>query len=137
MSTPTPLKRFTAQFLGVAEGPWFNEIIDRVNGLVSGSLQLAASVFSLAYADVLVGIVAFAGGGKASATPLTHLVNGVDTVATAADSVLLPAPTKVGQVVIVFFGAFIPYIGAPLAMLLAAAVAVLQITIQLSQQAMV
>lgn len=101
MSTPTPLKRFTAQFLGVAEGPWFNEIIDRVNGLVSGALQLAASVFSLTYANVATAITAHAGGGQASATLLSALVNSVDTVATAADSVKLPVPTKVGQVCII------------------------------------
>lgn len=37
------------------------------------------------------GIVAFAGGGQANATPLTSDNNIVGTVATAADSVKLPA----------------------------------------------
>lgn len=36
------------------------------------------------------GIVAFAGGGQASATPLTAAVNSVDTVVTNNDSVMLP-----------------------------------------------
>jgi Ca2+-binding RTX toxin-like protein len=44
----------------------------------------------------------FAGGGQTSATALTTIFNEVVTaVATAADSVKLPAPSKVGQIVIV------------------------------------
>ena len=35
-------------------------------------------------------LVAFAGGGQANATPLTGLLNRVTTVATIADSLLLP-----------------------------------------------
>lgn len=40
--------------------------------------------------SVTTGIVARAGGGKASATPITTALAEVATVATAADSVLLP-----------------------------------------------
>lgn len=40
--------------------------------------------------DIKTGITAFAGGGQASATALTDGVNVVATVASAADSVLLP-----------------------------------------------
>lgn len=47
------------------------------------------------------GLVAFAGGGKASATPLQPGVNVVATCATTADSVLLPA-AKAGMLVVVF-----------------------------------
>jgi hypothetical protein len=36
------------------------------------------------------GITAFAGGGQASATPMTRAINRVTTVATAGDSVKLP-----------------------------------------------
>lgn len=45
------------------------------------------------------GIVAAAGGGQANATPLFHGVNEVNTVATAADSVLLPAAVP-GKIVV-------------------------------------
>jgi hypothetical protein len=44
-------------------------------------------------------VVAHAGGGQASATPLTATYNEVDTVATAADSVQLP-PAIPGTVVV-------------------------------------
>lgn len=47
--------------------------------------------------SVVTGIIAHAGGGQASATPLTGQFNSVDTVATLADSVALPAATYVGQ----------------------------------------
>jgi hypothetical protein len=47
--------------------------------------------------SVVTGIVAHAGGGQGSATPLTGQFNSVDTVATAADSVALPVATYVGQ----------------------------------------
>jgi hypothetical protein len=43
------------------------------------------------------GITAHAGGGQASAVLLTAQFNRIDTVATAADSVRLPAPTYIGQ----------------------------------------
>lgn len=46
------------------------------------------------------GIVARAGGGQASATQLSNRINSVDTVATAADSVKLPA-SAVGQTITV------------------------------------
>lgn len=47
------------------------------------------------------GLTAHAGGGQGSALALTATVNEVTTVASAADSVALPAPTYVGQIVIV------------------------------------
>lgn len=47
------------------------------------------------------GIVAFAGGGQVNATPLGQTFNEVDTVATAADSVQLPA-ALVGSTVVVY-----------------------------------
>ena len=51
---------------------------------------------------VKVGIVAHAGGGKAAATLLTGTINVVSTVATLADSLLLPPCTKAPQRVLVF-----------------------------------
>jgi len=45
------------------------------------------------------GLTAKAGGGQATATPLTAAINRVTTVATAGDSVKLP-PAKKGAVVI-------------------------------------
>lgn len=48
--------------------------------------------------ETTVGVTAFAGGGQASATAITTTVASVDTVASAADSVKLPAPTRVGQI---------------------------------------
>lgn len=47
------------------------------------------------------GITAHAGGGKASATALTADMNRVATVATAADSVLLPASAAGKRVYVV------------------------------------
>jgi len=43
------------------------------------------------------GITAHAGGGQANATLLTTQFNRIDTVATIADSVKLPAPSYIGQ----------------------------------------
>lgn len=51
------------------------------------------------------GLTAHAGGGQASATLLTAAVNVVGTVATAADSVKLPAATKNATVIAVNAGA--------------------------------
>lgn len=59
--------------------------------------SLSDSVLSSAKA-----IVAFAGGGQASATPLTAAKNVVGTTATVADSVLLPSGFVGGQEVWVY-----------------------------------
>lgn len=47
------------------------------------------------------GITAFAGGGQASAVALTASVNRITTVATAGDSVKLPAATAGAEVVVI------------------------------------
>jgi hypothetical protein len=65
-----------------------------------GFLGPVAAVSPLS-TDVTTGITAFAGGGQSSATALTTITNEVTAVATAADSVKLPAPSKVGQIVVV------------------------------------
>src|SRR5690348_6895794 len=54
---------------------------------------------------VLTGITAHAGGGQASATPLTGQVNKVSTVATAADSVLLPVAVAGHERIVINAGA--------------------------------
>jgi hypothetical protein len=70
----------------------------------SNFTDLATGTLAL---GVNVGITAFAGGGQTNATLLTNGINRVDTVATAADSVKLPASTAgtapgiLGQIVIV------------------------------------
>lgn len=60
-------------------GAWYTE------GLAGGYSGAFAT------ASLTGGIVAHAGGGQGAATPLTSMVNRVATVATAADSVVLPA----------------------------------------------
>lgn len=66
-------------------------------GPVTGAVQATGTLSG----TTVTGITAFAGGGQGSATALTGIVNSVDTVATAADSVKLPAPTYAGQMVII------------------------------------
>lgn len=85
----------TVIYTCVTAGSWFSE------GLATGfsaGLQTQLPVNS---------ITAFAGGGQASATALTGQVNRVSTVATAADSVKLPA-SAAGLVVMVWNDAALP-----------------------------
>jgi hypothetical protein len=67
---------------------------------ISGSFPPSTPGFEFAVWDCLQsaagGLTALAGGGKAGATPLTATLNHVATVATAADSVLLP-PGEIGM----------------------------------------
>jgi hypothetical protein len=78
-----------------------NGFVGNVTGNVTGEVTGAVSASTLALTGVSGAITARAGGGKGSATALTAVVNRVTTVATAADSVLLPAPTAVGQILII------------------------------------
>lgn len=64
-------------------------------GPITGAIVSA----TLVSAATATGVTAFAGGGQSSATEITTPVASVDTVATAADSVKLPAPTYAGQMV--------------------------------------
>lgn len=61
---------------------------------ISGSFPPSTPGFEYAVWDCLQstvnGLTALAGGGKTGATPLTATLNNVATVASAADSVLLP-----------------------------------------------
>lgn len=72
------------------------------DGVLGGTAPAAASVTTLLASGLVTlsaglkgnavnAITAFAGGGQASATALTGLINNVTVVATAADSVKLPA----------------------------------------------
>jgi len=70
---------------------------DGFNGPLTGAVIATGTMSGAA----VTGITAFSGGGQGSATALTGIVNSVDTVATAADSVKLPAPTYAGQMVYV------------------------------------
>lgn len=56
-----------------------------------GQVSAAVGSFNRTQVKALTA-TAFAGGGKASATPITAGVTILTTVATAADSVLLPSP---------------------------------------------
>lgn len=65
-------------------------------------IEVDSSDISAAIADLSStanAITARAGGGQGSATPLTATYNRVTTVATAADSVLLPAAVAGSRVV--------------------------------------
>jgi len=60
------------------------------------------TVDGLVASSVATGLVALAGGGQTGATALTGQVNIIATVATAADSVLLPAIPQDGSSVAVW-----------------------------------
>jgi hypothetical protein len=82
----------TVIYLCMTAGQWYTENI--ASGFVSGSgggFQTFATQ---------TGIVAHAGGGQASATPITAMQAQVSVCATAGDSILLP-PAKVGMEVTV------------------------------------
>lgn len=71
----------TVLYYCVTAGAWYSE------GLASGFMRaLGLQTFS-----AVDGLVAHAGGGQGSATALTAMMNRVATVATAADSTVLPA----------------------------------------------
>lgn len=76
-----------------AAGAWF------ANGLgtgYSGSFETMSTV---------TGLVAHAGGGQGSATPLTAMVNQINTTATGGDSVVLPANSVGMQITVINNGA--------------------------------
>lgn len=76
-----------------AYGSWY------ANGLGTGyfgSLETMSNVN---------GVVAFAGGGQTSATPLTAMMSRITTVTTAGDSVVLPATAPGLQLLVVNAGA--------------------------------
>lgn len=81
---------FPNGFLGVMQGKWLNAAFEKV---FQGGVSRQDS------------ITAHAGGGKASATALTHSVNRITTCATSGDSVLLPKAIAGSFVVIMNDGA--------------------------------
>lgn len=70
-------------------GSWYS------NGLGTG---FAGQYPTVSYQD---GLTAHAGGGQGSALPLTHVINRITTVATAADSVVLPVSKPGMQITVV------------------------------------
>lgn len=72
--------------------------LSSLNSFVSA---INAQVNNANVQSVTTGITAHAGGGQANALALTALYNQIDTVGSAADSVKLPAPSFVGQLIIV------------------------------------
>lgn len=106
------LQRFTPG-PRLIDGTQLNPIVDVLNGVAAtpGALSVGGNLTATGVVDLqgpvfaldnfAAGITAHASGGQTSATALVKAVNQVDTVANAADSVKLPAPTKVGQLVVV------------------------------------
>lgn len=103
----TALDQYPAGFR-LIDGAQLNAMVDQVNNLsgngtpqpvTANNLENSGAIF--VPGSVVTGITAHAGGGQANATLLTGEFNRVDTVATAANSVKLPAPSVVGQVVAV------------------------------------
>lgn len=84
--------------VGIGTSPGAGNKLD-----VAGRLNVTgnAVVTGFVLRSTTTGIAAFAGGGQASATPLTTDVNNVTTVATAADSVRLPTALA-GMKILVF-----------------------------------
>lgn len=70
-------------------------------GVVASSLAQFAVMPVNASFSAIDGLTAFAGGGQASALALTKDMNRVTTVATAADSVKLPAATPGKNITVV------------------------------------
>lgn len=67
------------------------------NRLIDGGDLLALAKFEF---QATTGITALAGGGQTGATPLNYGINRVDTVATNADSVMLPPAIAGAQVTV-------------------------------------
>lgn len=75
------------------------------NGVMPGDLLDRAFAYFNGGLSYVSGLTALAGGAKAGATPLTELICQVDTVASGADSVLLPAAIPGSMVAVVNNGA--------------------------------
>lgn len=74
---------------------------------IGNALANNLSVIGLLNESAADGIIAHAGGGQASATPLGNEVNRITTVATAGDSVMLP-PSAAGLTIIVINASLVP-----------------------------
>jgi hypothetical protein len=82
----------------MASTKYFNSIFPiRWFSLINGNTL--NTQFNLIGGSVEDGITATSGGTKAAAYPLTATINRLSSVAADTDSVLLPTPTFVGQVV--------------------------------------
>jgi hypothetical protein len=87
------LQNSTVIYTCTSAGLWYTE------GLATG---FSAGYQTLSFANALT---AFAGGGQASATVLTGMMNRVTTVATSGDSVKLPASAPGMDIVVINSGA--------------------------------
>lgn len=72
-----------------------------LTGSSTATQKQRATIGRFAYGDIETGITAHAGGTKAAAYQLTRGFNVLATVATNADSVLLPTDRVVGDEVII------------------------------------
>lgn len=68
-----------------------------LGGVLAGGFANIGALFTMG--SVANGLTAHAGGTQAAALLLTAQFNRVDTVTTAADSVRLPPPSFVGQII--------------------------------------
>lgn len=105
------LDQYTPGFR-LIDGGQLNAMVDEVNNLTGNGTPgpvtastLVATGAVVALDNIETGITAHAGGGQASAYQLSKVVSLISTVATAANSVKLPAPTTVGQLQVVINGA--------------------------------
>lgn len=76
--------------------------MQRFKGKLAGSVLYLSGLFYESAAD---GLTAHAGGGQANATPLSKELNRVSTVATAGDSVVLPASAPGLTIIVINNGA--------------------------------
>jgi hypothetical protein len=112
VATITGSGYFNAQAYSLAVGDWIigngtdAAFLVNVLSITAGVVVVSSIGSSIAPFEVTgnflvspsqTGITAHAGGGQASATPLTYQVNNVTTVATAGDSVALPASLVSGS----------------------------------------
>lgn len=101
MANPTPLQRRQTGYR-LPAGEWFNAIIDRVNGLVAGSLTGNFSALNFTQNGTLTRVpqtVAAAGSNsQANATPITKSLVIVTTVSATTRAVRLPTAATGRQV---------------------------------------
>lgn len=83
------------------DGTDLNNLVSSINGLFGGTSQQSG----VARVSTQAGITAHAGGGRASAVPLTAAISEISVVATIADSVVLPVALAGAQMTVLNEGA--------------------------------
>lgn len=103
MANPTALSLLQTGFR-LMKGEWINNIINRINGLVAGTLSGSYSATTLSVAGTLnqtPATVAAAGNSQSTATGITATQASVFvTTTTSAEGVRLPTPTAGDRVTI-------------------------------------